>query len=102
MQAFLQQNRDAIAQLCRHYHVQQLAVFGSAARNDFNAASSDVDLLVEFSAQRSFNRFETYFRLHEALEALLLRRVDLVEAGSISNHYLQRAIRGEAHALYAA
>ena len=36
-----------IAELCRRYHVRELAVFGSAARRDLRP-DSDIDLLVEF------------------------------------------------------
>jgi predicted nucleotidyltransferase len=37
-----------LVSLCRKYRVRRLDVFGLAARSDFDADSSDVDLLVEF------------------------------------------------------
>ena len=36
-------NRDALVDICRHYHVRELAVFGSVLRDDFDPAS-DVDV----------------------------------------------------------
>ena len=38
---------EAIAALCREYHVLELSIFGSALRNDFRE-DSDLDLLVLF------------------------------------------------------
>jgi predicted nucleotidyltransferase len=39
--------QDLVADLCRRYKVRQLALFGSALRDDFGP-ESDVDFLVEF------------------------------------------------------
>ena len=40
---------DRIADLCRRYGVQELAIFGSAARGDMQPGS-DIDILVEFQS----------------------------------------------------
>ena len=48
MQDFIAAKREEIAEFCRKHHVRRLAVFGSAARDDFNSATSDVDIIVEF------------------------------------------------------
>ena len=71
---------EAIAILRAHLQelrsmgVLRLAIFGSVARNEAKP-DSDVDLLVEFEAPVSFDRYmDTQFRL----EALLGRPVDLV------------------------
>ena len=40
----------AIDDFCRRWRVEELAVFGSALREDFGAAS-DVDLLVRFAPE---------------------------------------------------
>ena len=56
---------------------RRLGVFGSFARDD-----SDVDVYVEFDdAQRTYDNF---FALHERLEKLLGRRVDLVTDKSLT------------------
>jgi predicted nucleotidyltransferase len=102
MQAFIQESQAQIAELCRAHHVRRLAVFGSAVRDDFDPARSDVDLLVEFEPDLAQNRFESYFHLHEALERILRRKVDLIEAGSVKNPYIQRAVERDQRALYAA
>jgi predicted nucleotidyltransferase len=102
MQAFIQESQAQIAELCRAHHVRRLAVFGSSVRDDFDPARSDVDLLVEFEPDLAQNRFESYFHLHEALERILRRKVDLIEAGSVKNPYIQRAVERDQRALYAA
>jgi predicted nucleotidyltransferase len=45
------QQRSAVAELCHRFGVQKLDVFGSAANGKFNPAHSDIDFLVEFSAE---------------------------------------------------
>lgn len=102
MQEFITAKQAEVAEVCRAHHVRRLAVFGSAVRDDFDPATSDVDLIVEFEAGISQNRFELYFRLQEALQRVLQKRVDLVEAGSVKNPYIQRAVERDQQALYAA
>ena len=38
---------EALAELCRRYHVRELALFGSVLRDDFRD-DSDIDVLVEY------------------------------------------------------
>ena len=65
--------------LKRQYAVKSLAIFGSAAR-DTLAATSDVDLLVEFDTAPGFDR---YMDLKFFLEELIGRPVDLVTRGGL-------------------
>ena len=67
-------------------------VFGSAARGDFDEDSSDVDLLVEFEDMPHADRADAYLGFLTAVEALLRRRVDLVELRAVRNPYLRRGI----------
>ena len=60
---------------------RRIGVFGSFAHGGPNAAS-DVDVYVEFDdAKRTYDNF---FALHERLEELFGRRVDLVTDKSLS------------------
>ncbi len=60
---------------------RRIGVFGSFARGEAHD-ESDVDVYVEFDdAQRTYDNF---FALHERLENLLGRRVDLVTDRSLS------------------
>ena len=50
MSPVLEPYRQQIEASCRRFHVRRLEVFGSALRDDFDRARSDVDFLVEFDA----------------------------------------------------
>jgi len=95
-------HRADIADLCRTFGVQRLDVFGSAVRDDFDPARSDVDFLVDFAHDEDRNRFRDYFALRDALARLLGRPVDLVMARALTNRYLQAAIETERQLVYAA
>jgi uncharacterized protein len=94
--------REQIAELCRRHQVRRLALFGSAARQDFDPKRSDLDFLVEFQPLAPGTYARTYFGLLEALQQLFGRRVDLVEAGSVRNPYIRQEIETWQETLYAA
>ena len=98
MTRVLEGHRPELVELCRKYRVRRLDVFGSAARGDFNEHSSDVDLLVEFDDMPHADRADAYLGFLMAGEALLRRRVDLVELGAVRNPYLRSGNRGIARA----
>jgi hypothetical protein len=62
------------AEVLRQFGAKQLALFGSAARNELRD-DSDIDVLVEFARPATF---DGYFELKAYLERLLGRQVDLV------------------------
>jgi predicted nucleotidyltransferase len=93
MIADITSHREELRELCRRFHVQRLDLFGSAAREDFDPARSDLDFLVEFDPQaHEALSLKTFFGLKESLEALFGRSVDLVEPGAIRNPYLKASI----------
>src|SRR5438552_9794401 len=61
--------------------VRRLGVFGSFARGE-GRDDSDVDVYVEFVEEK--RTYDNFFALHERLEALLGRRVDLVTDKSLT------------------
>ena len=101
MHAAVEQHREAIEELCRRYGVTKLDVFGSATRDDFDEARSDVDFLVEFDDVPGLGALRQYFGFKEDLEQLLGRPVDLVE-GTIENPYVLRSVEESREPLYAA
>jgi predicted nucleotidyltransferase len=70
--------RDALIALCEKYRVVRLGLFGSAARADFNAETSDLDFLVLFEDRGEKGYFRRYLHFAEDLEDLFSRKVDLV------------------------
>jgi uncharacterized protein len=98
----LARHRAQIEAVCRRYQVARLAVFGSAATDTFDPATSDIDLLVTFAPMPPVEHANAYFGLLEALESLFGREIDLVEEAAIKNPYFRRTIEGSRVALYAA
>jgi predicted nucleotidyltransferase len=94
---------DALAELCRRFHVRRLDVFGSAARgDDFDPARSDVDFLVEFDPSADPG-MAGFLDVEEALRQVVGRKVDLVDRLAVeqSRNYLRRRqILGDAESVY--
>ena len=90
---------EEIKMLCQQYRVRELALFGSALRDDFSAGS-DVDLLVEFEPEAQVG-FMTLARMQRELSAILHRQVDLVPKGGLKPR-IRQAVLSSAEVLYAA
>jgi predicted nucleotidyltransferase len=102
MTAMLMVRHEQLVALCHKYRVRRLDVFGSAARDDFDEQSSDIDLLVDFEEMPFPERADAYLGLLTQAEALLGRHVDLVEVGALRNPYLRQGIEASRQLLYAA
>lgn len=101
MHQLIQQHQAEIADVCRRYRVQQLDVFGSAARGqDFDPQRSDVDFLVEFKPGPNTGYARIYFELQEALEQLVGRPVELVNVTAIRNPYFRAAVQKSRERVY--
>jgi len=94
---------DRMSDLCRRWKVAELAIFGSALRDDFGA-DSDIDILVSFNAGARWGLFDLV-RMEEELAALLGRAVDLVPRRAVeqSENYIRRnSILKDSEVFYAA
>lgn len=98
MSEFVEYDPVRLAELCRHWHVRKLSLFGSALRGELRA-DSDVDLLVEFEPDRVPGL--AFFQLEDELTKLFRRAVDLQTAGFLSSRFRDEVV-AEARALYAA
>ncbi len=65
--------------LASKYNVKKLGLFGSFARGE-NTRSSDIDILVEFSAPVDLFK---YIDLEDHLKRILKRKIDLVSRKAI-------------------
>ncbi len=72
-------------QLVSKYHVDELALFGSIVRDDFND-ESDIDILVNFSTPIGIE----FIDLANELEKYLQRKVDLVSKAGIKPAYFNK------------
>jgi predicted nucleotidyltransferase len=72
--------------------VKNLYAFGSSITENFNEASSDIDLLVELNTEDPLKRGQNLIDLWDKLEAFFKRKVDLLTSSSIKNPILKRSI----------
>ena len=94
---------EQIGAFCARWGVTELALFGSAVRDDFGP-ESDVDLLVSFEPSTRRTLFDIV-RMEDELRAMFRRNVDLVTRAAIEgsrNHIRRKAILESAQVLYAA
>ena len=92
-----------VTEFCRRWKIAELALFGSAVREDFGP-DSDVDLLVSFAPHAAWSLLD-HVRMQEELGELLGRSVDLVSRRAIErsrNPLRRRAILDSAKTVYAA
>ena len=102
MNAAIEQHRAELERLCRRFGVRRLELFGSAVTGRDLPSRSDLDFLVEFAPLPPGTYADTYFGLHEALEQLFGRPVDLVVASAIRNPYFRQSVEQSKVLLYAA
>ena len=102
MNALISEKRDEIIALCRRFRVKALELFGSAAGDRFDPATSDLDFLVDYEEISPSDHAACYFGLLFSLEDLFGRDVDLVELSAVRNPYFLQAIAKDRVLLYAA
>ncbi len=78
--------------ICARRRVRRLALFGSAARGEFDPSRSDVDLVAEFEVMGPREHADSFFGLIEDLQALLGAPIDLIEKKPIRNPYFRQAV----------
>jgi hypothetical protein len=95
----IQAHKAELHALCRAHGVERLELFGSATSETFDAASSDLDFVVQF-ADTSPGYADRYLDFAEALEALFGRDVDLVTERSLSNPYFRKTVDSTREVVY--
>lgn len=102
MHGVVRARQAELRDLCCQFHVRRLELFGSAARDDFDEPSSDLDFLVEFEPLPTGRYAAAFFGFKEALERLFGGSVDLVVASAIRNPYFRKSVEQDKTLLYAA
>jgi predicted nucleotidyltransferase len=102
MTSIIQDNREAVEQLCRRFRVRRLELFGSAAGREFDPEKSDLDFLVDFETLEPDEYADTYVGLLEGVKELFKRNVDLVMISAVKNPYFLECIERSRTLLYAA
>lgn len=94
---------EKLSEICRRYKINELALFGSALREDFTE-HSDIDLLYVFEENSTHSLFDVV-GIKEEFEKLLGRPVDFVSRRAIErsrNIYRKKAILENVRIIYAA
>jgi predicted nucleotidyltransferase len=102
MLEIIEQHRQQINELCRKHDVKRLELFGSAARDDFDPGSSDLDFFVEFLDDKWEGAADRWFGLQEDLELLFKHKIDLVSVKAATNPYFLEVANRHRVQLYAA
>ncbi len=97
----IQNKRKELQDLCLQYDIEYMYVFGSASSGDFDE-NSDIDILISFKAIPFEKYTDNYFDLHQKLENLFLRKVDLVTERSMTNPFFIESVEKTKKLLYAA
>jgi uncharacterized protein len=101
MNKIIQDKTNELFQLCITYNVKDMYAFGSVCNSHFND-TSDIDLLVTFDKNISIEKYtDNYFELHDQLERLFNRKIDLMTDNSLSNPYLIQSIEQTKQLIYA-
>jgi predicted nucleotidyltransferase len=92
---------DAIREFCQRWQISELALFGSALRDDFRP-DSDIDLLVTFAPDAHWSLFDLV-DMRDELTGIFGRNVDFVSREAIEksyNHIRRRNILNSAQVIY--
>lgn len=93
-------NITQINAICKQHLVNELYVFGSAARDDYQFYS-DIDLLVDFVKEEDNNEFtENYFWFKEELIHALKKPIDLLFYKKALKTRIKEAINKDKILLY--
>lgn len=90
---------EQIAGFCRHWRISELAIFGSAIRDDFRP-DSDVDVLVTFAPDSTVSLLD-WGPMMDELGRMFGRPVHLVEKSAIKNPLRRQSILRDYEVLYA-
>jgi predicted nucleotidyltransferase len=95
----IENNTNAIKNICSKNNVSKLFLFGSAARGIMKD-KSDLDFLVSFKEMDYMRYTDCYFNLHEGLESILKSPIDLLTDKSLSNPYFISSIEESKMLIY--
>lgn len=101
MQGLIKDKIKELQEICKFFEIDKMYVFGSACTDRFTS-ESDIDFLISFK-NIPFDKYtDNYFALHQKLEDLFHRKIDLLTENSLSNPYFIESIEETKELLYAA
>lgn len=100
MIALIETRREQIAELCRRYRVELLAVFGSAAKDTSKPERSDLDFIARFADLSEPGIARRYIGFAQALEGVFNRPVDLLTDQPFRNPCFARSVAETRQVVY--
>ncbi len=97
----IKRNRSELRRLGEKYQVSKMYVFGSVTKDSFSE-TSDIDILISFNDLPIDQYTDNFFELHDDLEKLFGRKVDLLTESSISNPFFKEELQKTRQLIYAA
>jgi predicted nucleotidyltransferase len=94
-------DRARVEEFCHKWRVKELAIFGSALREEDFRPDSDVDVLVVFEEGAEWDLFD-HMHAEEELARVFDRKVDLVSKEAIRNPFRRHHILAHHEVIYAA
>jgi predicted nucleotidyltransferase len=91
---------ERLREFCQRWRIVELAVFGSALREDFRPYS-DVDVLVTFQQDARWSLFDLV-TMGDEIRSLVGRDVDLIEKKGLRNPFRRYEILRTRKVLYVA
>ncbi|NJM90278.1 MAG: nucleotidyltransferase [Hydrococcus sp. RU_2_2] len=88
-----------IQRICDKYRVKTLYAFGSVLTDKYSD-SSDLDFLVDFDPIDLTQYADNYFNLKFSLEAVLKRKIDLIEERAVKNPYFLQVVNSQRKLVY--
>ena len=88
----IKDNPTEFVSLCKLHEVESLYAFGSSTNDQFEEATSDIDLLIELTTKDPIKRGQNLMDLWEKFESFFQRKVDLLTNASIRNPILRSSI----------
>jgi len=101
MNRIIHDRMSELKDLCLQYDIKSMYVFGSVCTEKFTE-KSDIDIMISFKDISIEKYTDNYFGLHDKLEKLFNRKIDLLTEKSLSNPYLIESIEETKQLLYAA
>jgi len=89
-----------IEAFCKKWRIDEFAFFGSVLRDDFGP-NSDINVLVTLAPNAEWDLFD-WIAMRDELEAMLGRKVDLVEKTCLRNPYRRKEILARSQIIYVA
>lgn len=102
MVALIENNIQAIRELCKKHHVKSFYLVGSATKENRFTDESDVDFLYRFRKEdiKETDYADNYFDLLFELQDMLNRKVDLVAEEKMKNPYFIESINESKQMIY--